>query len=201
VSQWLAMVSMLRPNIGVYGHESPQAPIYERTRARFKRGASWVYPCKDGWVSFSAGTDRFWKGWKEVMGHPEWMDAEMFSTIASRAQHIDAIEALVLDWLSTVTRNEAFERAQAQHVPCFPVHLVNEVAENEQYKARRFFIDNDHPTAKEVRMPGAPCRFSRTPWRIKRGAPRLGEHNRRILSKRLGLSGAQIDALAAEKVI
>ncbi|HUY28991.1 MAG TPA: CoA transferase [Candidatus Binataceae bacterium] len=201
VSQWLAMVSMLRPNIGVYSHESPEAPIFERTRNRIKRGAQWVYPARDGWVSFNAGTDRFWRGWKTVMGNPEWMDAEMFASPVARAAHIDAIEAAIIDWLAGETRDSAFQKAQAEHVPCFPVHTPAEVAENAQYKARRFFVDHDHPSAREVRMPGAPCRFSATPWRIKRGAPRLGEHNRKIFVERLDLPESEFQSLKSEQVI
>ncbi len=201
VSQWLAMVSMLRPNIGVYSHESREAPIFERTRARLKRGAQWVYPSTDGWVSFNAGTDRFWRGWKNVMGKPDWMDAEMFGSPLARAGHIDAIEAAIVDWLSTETRQSAFEKAQAEHVPCFPVHTCSEVAANPQYAARGFFADHDHPTAREVRMPGAPCRMSATPWRLKRGAPRLGEHNRAIMIDRLHIAPGEFDALKAARVI
>ncbi|HEY6394084.1 MAG TPA: CoA transferase, partial [Candidatus Binataceae bacterium] len=78
---------------------------------------------------------------------------------------------------------------------------VSEVAGSEQYRARRFFVDHDHPAAREVRMPGAPCQFSRTPWRIKRGAPRLGEHNRKIFGERLKISDRELAALAEEKII
>jgi len=118
-----------------------------------------------------------------------------------RVANIDAIEAGVVDWLSTQTRTEAFEKAQAEHVPCFPVHSPAEVAGNQQYKARKFFIDLDHPAAREVRMPGAPCKFSRTPWRIVRGAPRLGEHNQKILGERLGRSNAELASLAEAGII
>ena len=63
----------------------------------------------------------------------------MFSTFAgARAAHIDAIEAALIDWLSNETRTTAFEKAQAEHVPCFPVHTAAEVADNAQYKARGF---------------------------------------------------------------
>ncbi len=184
VGQWPSMISMVRPNIGFYSHEARDAASFQRLLTRLKMNAQWVYPCKDGWVSFNAGTDRFWRGAKNALGHPEWMDTELFNTVLGRAANIDAIEAGVVDWLSTQTRVEAFEKAQAEHVPCFPVHSPAEVAANEQYKARKFFVDVDHPAAREVRMPGAPCKFSRTPWRVVRGAPRLGEHNSKIFEKR-----------------
>ncbi|MGH7949688.1 MAG: CoA transferase, partial [Candidatus Binataceae bacterium] len=166
-----------------------------------KAGAQWVYPCKDGWVSFSGATDRFWRGAKRAMGNPEWAENELFNTILGRAANVDAIEAALMDWLTTQTRDEAFRKAQAEHTPCFPVYSPAEVAENEQYRARRFFVDHDHPAAGHVRMPGAPCDFSATPWRIRRGAPRLGEHNQRVYRERLAIDDAQLRALAAEQVI
>ncbi|MGH7924435.1 MAG: CaiB/BaiF CoA transferase family protein [Candidatus Binatus sp.] len=195
VAQWLAMASMERPNIGFYSHEDKNSESFQRLFTRHKKAAQWVYPCKDGWVSFSAVTDRFWRGAKQALGRPEWMDNELFATVLSRAENIDAIEAGLVDWLSTVTRAEAFEKAQAEHVPCFPVHSPAAVAGNEQYKARRFFVDVDHPAAREVRMPGAPCKFSRTPWRIVRGAPRLGEHNQKIFGERHGKPAAESETL------
>jgi crotonobetainyl-CoA:carnitine CoA-transferase CaiB-like acyl-CoA transferase len=184
VSQWLAMVSMIRPNLGFYSHEAHDSASFQRLTRRRKTSGQWVYPCKDGWVSFSVGTDRFWRGAKKAMGNPEWMDVELFQTVLGRVAHIDAVEAGVIDWLSSLTRTEAFEKTQAEHVPCFPVHTPADVASNEQYKARRFFVECGSSAAREVRMPGAPCKFSRTPWRVVRGAPRLGEHNNEILGAR-----------------
>ena len=43
--------------------------------------------------------------------------------------------------------------------------------------------------------------MSATPWRIKRGAPRLGEHNRKIFVERLGLSPNEFESLQAARVI
>ncbi len=114
VAQWLSMVSMVRPNIGFYSHEDKNSDSFQRLYSRQKRAAQWVYPCKDGWVSFNAGTDRFWRGAKKALGNPEWMDIELFDTVLGRASNIDAIEAGVIDWLSTTTRTEAFEKAQAR---------------------------------------------------------------------------------------
>ncbi|MGB8412093.1 MAG: CoA transferase [Candidatus Binatus sp.] len=201
VGQWFSMISMIRPNLGFYSHETPDSPSFQRLSTRRKMAAQWVYPCKDGWVSFSAGTDRFWRGAKKAMGNPEWMDSELFDTSLGRAAHIDAIEAGAIDWLSTRTRAEVFEKAQAEHVPCFPVYSPAEAAGTEQYKARKFFIDLEHPAAREVRMPGAPCKFTRTPWRIVRGAPMLGEHNQKILGERIGRSDAALAELAAAGII
>ncbi len=200
-SLWLSMVSMIRPSIGVYSHDTPEAPYGVRIRTRDKIGVPWVYPCQDGWVSFSPLTDRFWRGTKTIMGNPEWAENELFATLTSRATNHDAVEAGLVDWLSTQKKQEVFLKAQAEHVPCFPVNTPREVAENPHYKARGFFAEHEHPVAGTVRMPGAPCQFSRTPWRIVRGAPRLGEHNRRIFVERLGLAESEFETLCRDGVI
>ena len=114
VGQWFSMISMVRPNIGFYFHEDKNSDSFQRLYSRQKRAAQWVYPCKDGWVSFNAGTDRFWRGAKKALGHPEWMDTGLFDTVFGRASNIDAIEAGVVDWLSTTSRTEAFEKTQAR---------------------------------------------------------------------------------------
>jgi crotonobetainyl-CoA:carnitine CoA-transferase CaiB-like acyl-CoA transferase len=201
VSQWLALMSMIRPTLGIHSHESSDAPYMLRTLTRIKSNLPWLYPCKDGWVSFSPLTDRFWRGTKRALDNPEWANDPMFDDRTSRAGNSDVIEAALIDWFSTRDRLEIFARAQAEHVPCFPVFTPAEVANNPQYRERGYFVDNDHPAAGEVRMPGAPYKFSRTPWRIVRGAPRLGQHNRQIFCERLGLAESELSALADQNLI
>jgi CoA:oxalate CoA-transferase len=201
VSQWLAMVNMVRASIGVYTHDAPGAPFYDKLSRREKTALPWVYPCKDGWVSFSPTPERFWPGAKRAMGNPEWAESEIFATTFERAKHSDAIEAGLVAWLADQGKEEVFRKAQAEHVPCFPVYSPGEVANNAHYRARGFFVDHDHPAAGAVTMPGAPYVMARTPWRIRRGAPLLGEHNRDILGGRLGLSEAELKKIAADGVI
>ncbi|HEY6394471.1 MAG TPA: CoA transferase, partial [Candidatus Binataceae bacterium] len=101
VSQWLAMVSMLRPNLGIHSHESHDSPGYLRLGTRPKTSMPWLFPCADGWVSFSLGTERFWTGAKRAMGNPEWMESDIFKTVVDRVAHVDAIEAFLIDWLAS----------------------------------------------------------------------------------------------------
>ena len=54
-----------------------------------------------------------------------------------------------------------------------------------------------------MRVPGvaSPMRFSETPVEYRRAPPLLGQHTREVLGELLGLEGAEIDRLEAEKVI
>ncbi len=57
-----------------------------------------------------------------------------------------------------------------------------------------------HTAMGEVRVDGLPARFSKTPWRMTRGAPCLGEHNEAVFGRLLGLSPDEVAELAAEGV-
>lgn len=195
VSGWLAMAQMCRPEIAIYSHEAPEAPYRRRLLIRKKTSIQYMFPCKDGWVSCGIATNRHWRGLKQMMGNPEWAESEMFATFESRLANSDALEAILTEWLSTRERADVFALAQAEHVPSFPVNTPAEVAGNPQFAARGYFVDCPHPVAGKLRMPGAPFIFSRTPWRLRRPAPRLGEHNREILGERLGLKAAEIEEL------
>ena len=59
----------------------------------------------------------------------------------------------------------------------------------------------DDPVIGPVRMQGVYPRFSRTPGAIRRGAPRLGEHNDEVYGGLLGLGDEELDALRRERVI
>jgi crotonobetainyl-CoA:carnitine CoA-transferase CaiB-like acyl-CoA transferase len=201
VSQWLAMAQMCRPELAIFSHEAPEAPYRRRLLTRKKTSIQYMFPCKDGWVSFALATNRHWRGTKRMMGNPEWADSEIFNTFEGRLANSDALEAMLTEWLSHLTREEVFERAQAEHVPSFPVNSPAEVANNPQYATRCYFLDCEHPLAGRVRMPGAPMRFSRTPWRLTRPAPCLGQHNAEVLGQRLGLEPDEVEQIASRRAM
>jgi crotonobetainyl-CoA:carnitine CoA-transferase CaiB-like acyl-CoA transferase len=58
------------------------------------------------------------------------------------------------------------------------------------------FVEFDHPSEGHVKMPGFPIRFSRTPSRVMRGAPQVGEHSREVLLE-AGFSNEAIEKLVS----
>jgi crotonobetainyl-CoA:carnitine CoA-transferase CaiB-like acyl-CoA transferase len=64
-----------------------------------------------------------------------------------------------------------------------------------QVAARDMVVEVEHSSAGRVRALGSPVKFSETPTRISRAAPRLGEHTREILAE-YGYNDPEIQALA-----
>jgi len=82
-----------------------------------------------------------------------------------------------------------------------PRPSVAEVLEWEQTKARKHFETINDPVLGTIRVPGTPLRLTSHRAQPARPAPRLGEHNREVFGKMLGLSDGEISALQAAGTI
>ena len=96
---------------------------------------------------------------------------------------------------------EFFREAQARGLPVGVIYAPEEVLDDPHFRARGFPVEVEHPElGRAVTYPGAPYRFERTPWRIARRAPLLGEHNAEVYAE-LGLDAAALDELRAQRVV
>jgi CoA:oxalate CoA-transferase len=86
-------------------------------------------------------------------------------------------------------------------VPCGPINTIDQVVADPQVQARGMITTINHPGAGAVHLPSSPVRLSRTPSRVDRPAPRLGEHTAEVLKAWLGLEGEAITALTGQGVI
>ena len=118
----------------------------------------------------------------------EWLDspavtAELILDPAWRRDNIDLIDAIMVDFIAQRDRDDFVAEAQQRGIPCTPILKISEFVNHPQPNSRGWFEDVDHPEIGQYRTAGAPYRMSRTPWRIRRPAPLLGEHTDEILSE------------------
>jgi len=91
-----------------------------------------------------------------------------------------------MDWMKDRTKEEIYRKGQALSCPISPLLSSEDIVKSEQYQARDFFVEMDHPGIGRLKFPSSPYRFAETPWQLNRVAPRLGEHNEEIFGRRLG---------------
>lgn len=83
---------------------------------------------------------------------------------------------------SRLTSYEFFVQGQRRGLALPVVYAPEEVMEDVHYQARRFAVRMDHPAiGRPVTYPGAPFIMEASPWRLRRHAPRLGEHQEAVL--------------------
>jgi len=160
-----------------------------------------VYPCKDGLIRVIALTPRQWDALVRVLGSPEVLQMPDWRNFMYRIGNADDLYALVLEFIQKYTMTELFEAGKREGVPIAPILNIENFYESPQTKARKFFVEVEHPVAGKADYPGPPYKWSKTPAEIQRPAPCLGEHNEEIYCRELGFSKDDLVALRGASVL
>jgi alpha-methylacyl-CoA racemase len=146
------------------------------------------YACKDGWVTLGALEPKFWQAWCRGVGREDLIEKQ-FERPGSEA-HAE-VERIFLER----TRDE-WQQFATQNDCCLePVLDIAEALDSELVRAREMVVELDQPGVdKPVRQLGVPVKLSRTPGKVDKPGPALGEHTDEVLQT-LGYSTGEIDAL------
>lgn len=110
----------------------------------------------------------------QVMGNP--------AEAAGVFPHLAAINQAFADFFATKTAKEAYEEGQKRLLLIGIVSTPQNLAENTQLRARKWYVRfPEAPAGPSVEFPGPPYRLSETPAVVVR-PPRLGEHTEAILA-------------------
>jgi crotonobetainyl-CoA:carnitine CoA-transferase CaiB-like acyl-CoA transferase len=157
---------------------------------------------RDGkWVCIVAAGDALFPRLARAMGRLDLLEDPRFATLAQRAAHGEEINAIVGDWVRGRTAEEIETLLLRAHVPVGRAYSIAEIFADPHVAARGDVIVVDDPTIGPTRMQGVYPRLSATPGRVRRGAPRLGEHNREIYVDLLGLGEEDLETLRGDGVI
>lgn len=137
-----------------------------------------AYPCAgdDRWIMISIDTDAAWLGLCETIGKPEWAGAAEYGTPQSRAARRDEIDAAIGVWTKRHVPDDAFRSLQARGVPAGLAYDMPGLLDDEQVKARKFFVSVDHPEVGAQIVYAPIWRFDDTVGEV-RPAPLLGQNN------------------------
>ncbi|MDD5094780.1 MAG: CoA transferase [Dehalococcoidia bacterium] len=161
------------------------------------------YRCKgeDKWISIAIGTEEEWQAFCQIIGHPEWILDQRFANAQARRQNHLELDKMVAGWTVKQNAYEAMEMLQKAGVAAIPIWNGKELYEDSHLRERDFFIEVPHPGLGKHTVIAPPWKLSRTPARVTRHGPLLGEHNQYVFGELLGLSNSEIENLAAEKAI
>jgi crotonobetainyl-CoA:carnitine CoA-transferase CaiB-like acyl-CoA transferase len=156
--------------------------------------------CKDGLIFVLCAEEAQWERFVKLMGEPEWCSWEVFRGNEARSRNSDALFLLLEEWLQQHTVIDVFEMAAQARLPFTPVSTVGDLVRFDHLRIRGFFVTAEHPAAGMVTYPGAPYKLEVTPWRLRRPAPLLGQHNAEIYG-RLGIDEKQLSQLSKTGIV
>jgi len=167
-----------------------------------------MFACADGYVDFRfRGRPGQWErfvswldssGMAEDLGDPQWLDRDF----RDEPQNMRHINEVFQRFLMRFSREEAMDLGQRGGYEVGAVYSAEDILRDPQLEARDFWVDVEHEgLGRTFRYPGGPYSLSQTPWRLRRRAPSLGEHNADIYGGLLGLATDEIDALGSAGVV
>lgn len=137
----------------------------------------------------------------EALGRPEMANDPKFKGNPARVENRDELTAIIEAWMATFSSDDEVVAALASHrVPCTKVMNPAELHEQPQLQSRGAIEEIEDPTIGPMTVPGSPFRFGENPSYSAATAPRLGQHNQKILAE-LGYSPEEIEAMMEAGVL
>ena len=134
-----------------------------------------TFDCADGAMNLCVGSEGLWRRFAPLVG----IDPAdpRFATNGDRVAHAGALEEAMRPALEAATVDAWVARLDDAGVPAGKVKTIDEVYASPQVAHLGLVDVVDHATLGEVRLPGSPVDYSRTPRGAPLAPPTLGQHD------------------------
>ena len=176
VQEVLANLYFLIVNYGLW------SDIPYRIGARNFMPPNGYYRCRDGHVFIATLMSGLWEKLVGAVGDTR-LAGEALREPDYRNEHPEQVDPVLEEFALSHDRWPLTELLQSRGVPAAPWSTVADVADNEHLRAREFFTDFDQPPFGRLRNAGPMFLAPSAPLRIRRPAPRVGEHQDEVLAE------------------
>lgn len=142
------------------------------------------YQTKDGYISALVYNDKQWNLFMNAV-KPHW-ESEEFATLAQRAKKINKLYGLLGETFRERTTDEWLTLLRELGIPSAPLRTPDELFDNPHLNAVNFF-ETVESSYGDLRFPGVPTWFSKSPGKVAGPTPTIGEDTDTVLAE-LGLS-------------
>ncbi|MBI2328324.1 MAG: CoA transferase [Chloroflexi bacterium] len=162
-----------------------------------------VFPTRDSYVAVAmmGGVSDQWPLYCATIGRPDIIDDERFQTGWLRTQNYKVLEPILTEAMKARTTHQWLAELERVGIACGPVNTIDKVANDPQVLAREMFVTVQHPKAGSFTVTNTPIKLSRTPSRIEKASPDLGEDTSKTLKEILGITEEALADLENRGVI
>lgn len=160
-----------------------------------------AFPTKDGYIVVAVARQDWWEKFCQLLNLPELLTDERFQNNLARTKNHKALEKILIPLMQTRTTAEWVAEMEKLDIACGPVNTIPQIANDPHTAAREMIAQVHHPKAGGLKVINSPIKLSRTPVKLEKASPELGEHTEEILTSLLALSKERIRELKAEKAI
>jgi len=194
-------VSFMAPFIGEVEVIGRKRPMIGNRRAY--TGPSNLFRCKDGHVYISTIMSTLWERLLKIVGHEELLEDKDLYNDFQRFEHREKVDPFIHEWTAKRSVDEVLAKMEEARIPCGRYQEAGEVSKDPHVQARQMieYTDLEKPGLEKVPVCGIPFKLSKTPGKIQKRAPRVGEHNREIYQDLLGYSDERMTELKTKGVL
>ncbi len=159
-----------------------------------------IYKAEDGWLFLGCDEESSWPALCQTLGKEELINDSRFESLVKRQDNASQL-AQILDsiFLGNSSQHwlDLLERAG---IPCAPVDYSRELFNHPHVLENDLIAEHDSVDVGRVKQMGMVVKLSKTPGKLWRAAPGLGQHTDEVLSE-LGYSSKQIQELRGKRII
>lgn len=160
-----------------------------------------IYPSRDnGYVAICVIKQRMFEKLMMVIGQKDLTERYGLYSLQKRKENRLIIEKFLSEWVSRRTKKEVMEILCKHDISCGVVQDSLEISNDCHLHQREMIVEIEHYQWGKIKVLGCPVKVSGTDIKIK-SSPRMGQHNREIFTKLLGLSEADICSMEEKKII
>lgn len=149
----------------------------------------------DRWIAISIEDDDTWRSLAHLTALTEF-ERLLDATLAERCAREEWIDGVLANWTRGIDGWQLAEQLQHAGIAAAVVSNGADLLESDpQLRYRHFYQALTHPIAGTILHEGPVIRLQRTPPRMQRAAPLLGEHTGQVLCEFLGMSEHEVTTL------
>jgi crotonobetainyl-CoA:carnitine CoA-transferase CaiB-like acyl-CoA transferase len=172
----------------------------ERDPSDGEVGPDLIFATEDRYITAGALSDEEWAGMCRAFNREDLIEDPRFRNARLRTVNAVARREIMAAELEKWKADEILRRLLANDVPSAPVRSRFELLQDPQVRASGILQEHDTEKFGRVRLPRPAAIFDRTPARVRKMAPTLGEDNAAILGD-LGYTPDDIERLERSSVL
>jgi len=138
------------------------------------------FPTEDGYIVIVPYTNESWDAVYNVLGAPEFLAQERFSTPIGRVKSQDALYEGIASRTPSRTTQEWVTALRSRDIPCMAVRDIEDILEDPHLTASGFLTEREHPTEGMIYEMNEASQFSDWTPLAAEPAPHIGEHSDEI---------------------
>lgn len=156
-----------------------------------------AYETQDGWLMATLSV-RNWKAACEVFGRADWLADKAMQERPEK--FTDSLVPELRRIFKAHKRQHWIDRLVPAGVKCMPVNNIAEALETPPIRERGFIRETVDANGRKLKIAGSPLRLSRTPGRVRKAAPVLGQHTRSKLVQWLDMGDEEYAKYEAQGI-